>query len=273
MRNGLVDCLRLLCAFGIVWFHSQAPGHRIAYVALPFFLVLLALPSRRGVQERGWRLLRPWLVWSMVYMLFEIMRSLQAGRQPFAWLRIEMLLYGPSIHLWFLPFSLLAVLLAAPLAKRPGLALAITPLAALGVALSPGVQTAPFGQWLFGAVPLLTGIAFFAQSKRCRPLAFLALAAAWVILEALRPNPDNTTILIGSVLALAAFMVQLPSSRASNLMARLSFPVYLSHPIFIFVGYYIGFNGVIVAVFACLSSLIFSAGIVLVERRFKVALT
>lgn len=60
-RNGLVDYGRLVAAMGIVWFHSQAPGARLAYAALPFFLVLLAMPSRAGLRVRAQRLLLPFL--------------------------------------------------------------------------------------------------------------------------------------------------------------------------------------------------------------------
>jgi hypothetical protein len=55
MRNGGIDASRLICAFGIAWFHSDAPGARVAYLALPFFPVLLAMPSGAGMAQRATR--------------------------------------------------------------------------------------------------------------------------------------------------------------------------------------------------------------------------
>lgn len=48
-RNAMIDYSRLLAALAIVWFHSGAAGHSIAYLGLPFFLVLLGMPSRAGL--------------------------------------------------------------------------------------------------------------------------------------------------------------------------------------------------------------------------------
>jgi len=50
-RNGLIDYGRFLAALGIVWFNAQAPGDRIAYLALPFFLLFELLgPVDVGTQ-------------------------------------------------------------------------------------------------------------------------------------------------------------------------------------------------------------------------------
>jgi len=56
-RNASLDYLRLLAAVGIVWFHSMATGNRVAYLALPFFLVLLGRPSGAAVADLARRLL------------------------------------------------------------------------------------------------------------------------------------------------------------------------------------------------------------------------
>lgn len=57
VRNGLIDYGRFVAALGIVWFHTQAPGTRLAYVSLPFFLVLLTMPSRASLGTRARKLI------------------------------------------------------------------------------------------------------------------------------------------------------------------------------------------------------------------------
>jgi hypothetical protein len=85
MRNGLVDYARLLAAVGIIWFHAQAPGSVFAYVALPFFLVLLALPSKASVSVKAQRLLVPFVSWSLIYALINIALAVKNNRPPLGW--------------------------------------------------------------------------------------------------------------------------------------------------------------------------------------------
>ena len=40
-RNATLDLARLVAAFGIVLFHSGAPGASLGFAALPFFMMLL----------------------------------------------------------------------------------------------------------------------------------------------------------------------------------------------------------------------------------------
>jgi surface polysaccharide O-acyltransferase-like enzyme len=120
LRNGFVDYCRLVAAFGIVWFHTEAPGYRVAYTGLPFFLVLLALPSRMSLADRARRLLLPLLIWSVVYALFRAWNAAEQGQALFGWWKPWMPLVGTSIHLWFLPFAFLVALVAPPLPlQRP----------------------------------------------------------------------------------------------------------------------------------------------------------
>jgi fucose 4-O-acetylase-like acetyltransferase len=93
-----------------VWFHTEAPGYLAAYAALPFFLVLLALPSRARIKERARRLLVPFAIWSAICALFLVLISAKNGQDLFGWWRPQMIVMGPSIHLWFLPFAFLVAL-------------------------------------------------------------------------------------------------------------------------------------------------------------------
>ena len=116
-RNATLDIARVLAAFAIVLFHSGAPGGAFGYTALPFFLmvmVMLALPAathhpfRRFAADRAARLLKPWVIWSAVYgacKLADVLVHHKAFGTEFS---PSMVLTGPAIHLWFLPFAYLA---------------------------------------------------------------------------------------------------------------------------------------------------------------------
>ena len=113
-RNGAIDVMRLVAAAGIVWFHAKAPGQLISYSSLSLFIIfLIVLPLQRPatgafstyVTERANRLLRPWLVWSSIFVVLKIAQATvkqQPILQEFKW---TMLATGAQTHLWFLPFG------------------------------------------------------------------------------------------------------------------------------------------------------------------------
>jgi peptidoglycan/LPS O-acetylase OafA/YrhL len=191
-RRHSIDLIRALAAVGIVWFHMQAPGAVVGYLALPLFLILAGDLAVGSVRRRGaagfWRrraaaLIGLWLVWSAIYLAVEALRF-----GPAAALRLDdplRLLVGPSEHLWFLPFLALALGLA-PLAaalRGPsatfGAALLLVPAAAaLGWvhdALAPPV---PLSQWSVAAIPFAYGLLRGAGAAPLAAPAFAALTAA-----------------------------------------------------------------------------------------------
>lgn len=250
VRNGLVDHGRLVAALGIVWFHTDAPGDRIAYAMLPFFLVLLAIPSRTTTGMRAQRLLVPFLQWSIVYAVVEIGLALHRHTAPLAWWDWNMLLAGTSTHLWFLTFAFFVQVLAPVF--RPSL---IAPAAALAVALALGVlgtpATVPLAQWSFGVIPVLVGFTYFAAGWR---IATATLLLSWLILLFCRPSPDNATILIGTALALLVLSLPIPSNRWTDWCARISMWVYVAHPLVIIAGQTAGLSGYLIGVFSVVGS-------------------
>lgn len=253
-RSASLDYARFLAAIGIIVFHVGTVGASIAYAALPFFLLLLmvvAFPAadrlafKAYARTRAIRLLRPWVIWSLVY---GILKLADAGltettlQSEFAsW----MLLTGPSLHLWFLPFALAACLVVWPLAKFSGSLSTRSQVAcaALGVVLAvliawafrDLVPTPPFAQWLFAlpAVALGTG---FGCLRSMPHSAFVTGTCTGVLAGALWLTdwPSGSTQM---VLASAAFAMCLalplrdrPSARW---LADLSLPLYLAHPLVI----------------------------------------
>lgn len=230
-RNGLIDYGRFLAALGIVWFNAQAPGDRIAYLALPFFLVLLALPSTSSLSMRAKRLLLPFLIWSVVFAMLNTALALKNNSPPFEWWRWSMLLSGTWVHLWFLPFAFLAAVVA-PWFRHPLASLGAAILTATLLAMYGSPRPIPFGQWAFAVIPVLVGIAYFAWGWR---LAVTTLLTSSLILFLGPPSPDTYTILIGTAVALVFLSNFAPATALSDWCARISYWVYLAHPLVIIV--------------------------------------
>lgn len=251
-RNGLIDYGRFVAALGIVWFHTQAPGDRIAYIALPFFLVILSMPSSASMGHRARRLLQPFVTWSMVFALVHLAFALKNNDPPFGWWQWSMLLSGTWIHLWFLPFAFLTAVLS-PWFQHPLASLGAALLAAVLLSVEGSPTIVPFGQWSFGVIPVLVGIAYFSWGWR---LAVITLLSSWLVLHFGRPSPDNITILVGTGLALACLSYRLPQTPLSDWCARMSVWVYLSHPLIIIVGQSLRITWVELGLFSLVGSVI-----------------
>ena len=251
-RNGLIDYGRLLAAFGIVWFNAQAPGDRIAYIALPFFLVLLALPSTSTLSARARRLLVPFVVWSVIYAMLNTALSVKVSAPPFEWWRWNMLLSGTWVHLWFLPFAFM-VAVVAPWFRHPLASLGTALLTAALLSLNGSPEPIPLGQWALSVIPVLTGIAYFAWGWR---LAVTMLLLSSLILFLGPSNPDNITIFAGTAVALVFLANYLPPTAVSDWCARVSLGVYLVHPLVIIIGQSLRITYIELALFAIVGSVI-----------------
>lgn len=173
------DGLRIVAAFDTAAHHVTG-DHAVFGVGLPLFLVLsVALSVSRPtpgsfssfLDKRWTRLLLPWGFWSLLLGGERLVLAIQRDTPALGWFRGEMLLYGPWIHLWFLPAIFLAgvavhsvhqILQGFGLGRLGGLRhlFSVTAAACLaGVCLTLPVGRAigwPFEQWLFTlpALPL-----------------------------------------------------------------------------------------------------------------------
>ena len=109
------DVLRLGALLAIVWFHTGAPGADYMAWRLPTLAIISAtLAAGRGEPRpftqqvrRSWsRLLVPWLFWCGVYGVVDLFVLLRHGTSIVDELGGRVLLTGPSVHLWYLPFAL-----------------------------------------------------------------------------------------------------------------------------------------------------------------------
>jgi surface polysaccharide O-acyltransferase-like enzyme len=245
-RNGSLNYARLVAAFGIVFFHAGASGASIGYAALPFFLILmivLAVPSakRLSMQEyamnRAQRLLIPWVIWSGIYAalkLLEISMTHATFNSEFA---PYMLLTGPALHLWFLPFAFVACLLTYPLMQKAHSKITlpmVLSLVLIGVTILSLCQgrsfAVPFAQWIYGLPAVCLGIALaIAGTGWNRILGISAIFTCGAFI--LGATNGLEQLVIALIAYIICIKVRLPDSVLSNQLGGLALGVYLSHPL------------------------------------------
>ncbi len=213
-------------------------------------LVVLAFSSaeRLGFRDymrgRASRLLMPWAIWSVVYgsmKLAEVVVTDATLRSEFsAW----MMLTGPAIHLWFMPFAFCASLLIWPLARFiawfsdrwrcipavVGVTLTVLLIVTLG-----GITTTapPFAQWLF-ALPAVTfgaGIGSLRGTSNLTGILIVCTAALVVgVWAAGWPRGSMQLVIASAALALCMLLPTRKRPIASWL-ADISVTLYLAHPL------------------------------------------
>ena len=251
-RNGTFDHARLIAAFGIVVFHAGAPGAAIGYAGLPFFLillVLLALPAAQCMSLRDFaglrarRLLRPWLIWSAIYGGLKL-AEVAITRQPLgAEFTPSMILTGPALHLWFLPFAFAASLWVYGLARlRQVLPVPVQVISAALLLAALGLLTlhqrgglpVPLAQWVFAGPAVCLGSIFAVLGTRAvRQAPAVALVVAGLVGAALMLSGAGGVVQIavaGAVFALCTAYPR-PATPLSDWAAGTAMGVYLVHPL------------------------------------------
>jgi surface polysaccharide O-acyltransferase-like enzyme len=264
-RLANVERLRLIAMYEIVAFHvSEQRLPIIAGLGLPTFLLLnnafnCTLSERMGarafLRTKVTRLLLPWLLWSVIYLVMQLLERYRHDESFTEGFTAWMLIGGTYTHLWFVPFSLVGSLIIAGVQGWTGrLAHGWTGLLALllGAAvtvinarvLATGSVEWPLLQWLFAApaVPIGFGLGrmlLAGDAAVRRRLAWIACAVAlgclaFLLLLAKTGVPDWEMVRRYAVsLALVSIGFVWPGSQDpfSQKLAPLLFGVYLIHPL------------------------------------------
>ena len=109
-KNQAIELLRIVAAFGIIWFHSKLPefgivsyGGLVIFLTFSSYFAAIAPISRPDYLLRlGKRLLLPWAAWWLVYGALNL-----ADHRPLLLPHHDItlgVLTGTHIHLWYLPF-------------------------------------------------------------------------------------------------------------------------------------------------------------------------
>lgn len=249
------DRLRVLAALDTVALHLTG-GHALFGFGLPLFLILsVALGvskldpplAGRFVTRRLSRILWPWAFWSCVIVGLRGLYSLREGESFFSWVEPAMLLYGPRIHLWFLPFIFVAGLAAHGIHRGVGrsrVAVGVALAAGGGLLLAPPQLPAewPFSQWAFSLPAIPLGFALGRVVAFERSLAhlrrwlavglsiFVGLGLiAWGLDE--RAGPYAFRYAGGLGLLVAATFSPNRTDRLTEVLTPLMLGVYILHPV------------------------------------------
>ncbi|WP_380781207.1 acyltransferase family protein [Sphingomonas sp. R86520] len=244
-RNQWIETLRVIAAFGIVWFHAAAPGYSIAYAGLVVFLVLSSyfetLRTTNSISAGAllFRLGVPWLFWMVVFGAFRIARHLPLFPTELG--LVSGLLYGTKAHLWFMPY-LLASTLALRVLRRTRI-WSMLPVIAFGLSLvalatvsvwRPGSLSAgpPWAQYAQALTPTLFGIILIRGRGMARWMTAVIITAMLGI--ALLPfSGVGIPYFIGCGAVMAALIAQAWRPLRTTIPSRIStllLGVYLIHP-------------------------------------------
>lgn len=264
-RQPSIEFARYAACVGIVFFHTTNTA--IGYAGLPLLTaisVAFAVRTKPGTPWRsivGKRLVRlglPFVFWACVFAALKAAQAIANGEPIASEFERYMLLTGPALHLWWLPYAIVATSLAAVLASRgilvrSGRAWAVT--TALAAASSLGAAYAmnagialpyfgrfPLDQWVFTAPSVALGLAAATVPNSRRGLVCLLVAcgatagSAW--LPALLSGADHLAVPYTIAAAALALVWRAPAfsgrlARAAVYLGSLSYAVYLVHPAFI----------------------------------------
>ncbi len=254
-REWSFEYLRILAAFGVVWFHTGTEqfhwlGASGLYV---FFLISLVLLARTPTEQplaafaagKLRRLMVPWVFWALFFLLIALIRLWRHGTHFFEpW----MILAGFSLHLWYLPCLFCAsVALYWMRRSRPFFdtlsGVAVLAAAGLVLLVVNGMlrpQTPPLAQWMAAVPVTLLGFALGrmllipnAQQRRLAIAAFTACTLAACVVRMRIPawhTEDDMMIVHGFGLFLVARCLPLPKTKAVLHFAPLTLGIYLMHP-------------------------------------------
>lgn len=250
-----IDLARFLAAFGVVVAHVAAsPRDWVGHLALAMFAILTAFLAVKSAERAGGsyafvprarRLILPWAVWSLFYWAVEF--AIADGPDRFRPLSDPWsLLYGGYIHLWFLPFIGLAMVLVGPVVSHVSSPARLALASGLMLAGSAPLFWAhealhlpePLPQWAFTLPCYVLGLLLAKAQGMNRPAIALfaglglSLIAVWMGQGA----PWTFTILAGLLVFELFWHLPLRGGFVRHL-GQVAFGIYLIHPFVMLVIY------------------------------------
>jgi len=267
-----IEVLRIISAFGIVWFHSGIGiGHEIAYGGLITFLILSTyfamISDKGGVLSRVSRLLVPCLIWSAIYAAFGFLRGVDNFPQNIN--LVSKILTTPSIHLWFLPFVFVLTFSIDTLKKhitKNTIGIFSALISSFLILTAPIWRefsfVSPFGQWAHALPAALMGMFLGGADKNNRGLfnmLLLIVSLSIVFVTILDVKDFGLTYLAGFAPCL---IILSPASLLKNnkvilTISSATYGIYLLHVLALFILRHIGLVGFLLPITTFAVSLFF----------------
>ena len=212
----------------------KMPGGTTALAALQLFILFqVCFGVERALLPQARRLLVPWIMWSVIYAF---------GKSAQAWLQGEalsdefdywMLFTGPSIHLWYLPFSFVCVAFAKFMFRAlswPVIYVLSLVIAAASLALTNTVDlTTPLAQWSTVTSAAVIGLLVKGPVRQRIVLVFSVIAMGFTV-YVLGWTSGAWQTLVAAAVVLVVTEIRLPSTVISKRLSEVSFGIYLIHP-------------------------------------------
>lgn len=110
-----IEVFRIFSAFGIVWFHSGLhTGRQFAYGGLIYFIIIsifftLKSKNPQRLSKRFKKLILPFILWTLFYGFINFLFNRTIFPDGFE--GISIILTTTSIHLWYLPFVFILLII------------------------------------------------------------------------------------------------------------------------------------------------------------------
>jgi len=252
-----LDLLRILGAFGIVWFHApgEVAGKNIGYSGLVVFIVISMvlmiprIPGPRFAVKRVNRLLVPWVFWYFFYGALNVATG--DAFLPAEMTSVSAILSGPKWHLWYLPFlfvtsvSIYYLVLLLKGLKGFGAIAFYAFLSLLGL-FTTGLWRAwsmnlgsPWAQCMHALPSIFIGTAMgyismiSIEAKRNIYITAFSLIVGCIAFWLVSSGYSGVGIpyLLGTGLAGAALILNMRPSKIVTYISNLTFGIYLIHPL------------------------------------------
>ena len=244
--NPSVDYVRFVAAVLVLVFHAGYLGAIGSQLPVAFFTIILVFLTLRGrvvrpggLTFRMERLIRPWLVWSVIYGLLQVVQALLEHRSAWRLLRGWLPPAGIQGQLWFLPFAALVTLglFALPrrwLETRPQVLVLPAALATVGLGLIGPTGHLPktpiLAVYTLFLPSVAVGLLFYGlHQRRDRLLAVAAGLGVFGLGLWGLGLPNTIPFTLAVPVAALALCFPLPSVPGARLFGPLSMDIYLNH--------------------------------------------
>lgn len=233
-RNGSIEYARFLGALGIVWFHMKMPGGSTALSALQLFILFqVYFGVERALSPQAHRLLVPWLLWSIIYAVGKTAQALLQDNPVSEEFELWMIFTGPSIHLWYLPFSFACVALAGVMMQTITwpVIYAFTVLTAVVSLAAANLMdlTIPLAQWSTVIAAAVIGL-LVRGPVSSRVVLTMFIIASGMAVYVLGWTSGTWQTLVATGVFYVVTEIKLPSTKISKWFSKISFGIYLIHP-------------------------------------------